>query len=228
MYIFITHNHGANKRLFILFMTKKYFVLGLPRTGTTSLCVSSLDIGLKTAHTAYTQHTLKTAEFIADTPVFNDFQKLYQHFPQAKFIYLERDHNVWIPSIRRLLIRMLPKLIVQGGGFNETLKRCYFDVFNGLDEKNINDDDYLIECYNRHKQRVVDFFESTNVEHVTINLSEIDSTPKFAQFMSVPKVSIPHVNKHGKVTAWNDIKHPLKVESTRIGKVDKDSILYDL
>ena len=29
------------------------------------------------------------------------------------------------------------------------------------------------------------------------------------------------MNMGGKVTAWNDIKHPLKVESTAKGRIDK-------
>ncbi|MBQ4836493.1 MULTISPECIES: sulfotransferase [Pseudoalteromonas] len=208
-------------------MNKKYFVLGLPRTGTTSLCVASLDIGLKTAHTAYTQHTLQTAEFIADTPVFNDYTQLHEKFPDAKYIYLEREHELWIPSIRRLLLRMLPKLANQSGGFNDTLKRCYFNVFPELSEEKIHCDEYLIECYNRHKKRVSTFFEDSRVGHISINLSDSLSCETFSQFMSAPMVNIPHLNKKGKVTAWNDIKHPLKIESTRIGKVDKDVSLYD-
>ncbi|KZN62015.1 hypothetical protein N473_20955 [Pseudoalteromonas luteoviolacea CPMOR-1] len=207
-------------------MNKKFFVLGLPRTGTTSLCIASLDIGLKTAHTAYTQSALNTAEFIADTPVFNDYIQLYQAFPSAKFVYLERELAQWVPSVRRLLQRMLPKLQKQGGGFNDTLKRCYFETFPGLNEHLINDDAYLIQCYNAHQKRVESFIEMNSVEYLKVNLSDANCNTRFAKFMSVPSVEIPHVNKRGKVTAWNDIKHPLKVESTRSGKVDKDSALY--
>jgi hypothetical protein len=36
---------------------------------------------------------------------------------------------------------------------------------------------------------------------------------------------MPKLNVNGKVTAWNDLKHPLKISSTRMGKVDKDTDL---
>nr|WP_230851841.1 sulfotransferase [Pseudoalteromonas luteoviolacea] len=190
------------------------------------MCIASLNIGLKTAHTAYTQNALITAEFIADTPIFNDYMKLYKAFPNAKLVYLERDLAQWVPSIRRLLQRMLPKLQKQGGGFNDTLKRCYFETFPNLNEHLLNDDGYLIECYNAHHKRFESFIEMNDVEYLKVNLSDPNSNTSFAKFMSVPSVEVPHVNKRGKVTAWNDIKHPLKVESTRNGKVDKDSSLY--
>ncbi|KZN54734.1 hypothetical protein N474_17645 [Pseudoalteromonas luteoviolacea CPMOR-2] len=207
-------------------MKNKYFVLGLPRTGTTSLCVASLGLGFKTAHTAYTQSAIKSAQLIADTPVFNDFEKLYQLFPNSRFIYLERELSLWVPSIQRLLTRMLPKLIEQGGGFNETLKRCYFNTFPNLNADNILDDTYLINCYNNHKLNVTSFINKTNADCLFVNLAHEDSGQKLAEFLNVSNIDIPHLNKMGKVTAWNEIRHPLKVESTRLGKVDKDSTLY--
>ncbi|OCQ23155.1 hypothetical protein A7985_04175 [Pseudoalteromonas luteoviolacea] len=208
-------------------MNEKYFVLGLPRTGTTSLCVASLDIGLKTAHTAYTQNTIKNAQLIADTPVFNDYEKLYQLFPNAQFIYLEREMSLWLPSIRRLLTRMLPNLIERGGGFNETLKRCFFSTFPELNADKIEDDDYLITCYYSHKVKVTEFLNKTGANNLFVNLANPESNKLLAEFMNVPQINIPHLNKKGKVTAWNEIRHPLKVESTRIGKVDKDALLYN-
>ena len=73
-------------------MTKhKFLVTGLPRTGTTSLCIAALGAGYKTAHTAYTRQALDCAEFIADTPVFADYEKLYALYPEAKIIQLTRD-----------------------------------------------------------------------------------------------------------------------------------------
>ncbi|KZN61774.1 sulfotransferase [Pseudoalteromonas luteoviolacea] len=209
-------------------MNEKYFVLGLPRTGTTSLCVASLKVGLKTAHTAYTQNAIKHAQLIADTPVFNDYDKLYQLFPNARFIYLEREMPLWLPSIRRLLIRMLPKLIDKRGGFNDTLKRCYFSTFPELDAEKIEDDSYLARCYYNHKARVTEFLSNSSSANLIINLSDPESSKRLANFMNVSNINIPHLNKKGKVTAWNEIRHPLKIESTRTGKVDKDSLLYSI
>jgi len=57
-------------------MSSKIFIIGLPRTGTTSICNSFLQLGYKTAHTAYTQQAIITADVIADTPVFSEYALL--------------------------------------------------------------------------------------------------------------------------------------------------------
>lgn len=57
-------------------ITNKVFIIGLPRTGTTSLCSFLLNKGLTVAHTAYCQQAFDSAQVIADTPIFHDFQQL--------------------------------------------------------------------------------------------------------------------------------------------------------
>jgi len=54
----------------------KIWIIGLPRTATTSVCVAMLDLGYKTAHTSYTKTCFKHAQVIADTPIFCDYQQL--------------------------------------------------------------------------------------------------------------------------------------------------------
>ena len=110
-------------------MKQKIFIIGLPRTGTTSVCNAFLHFGIPTAHTAYTTACFDNAVAIADTPIFNDFKVLDKYYPGAKFIYLERELTTWIPSIRQLLQRMHTNLIRTDGGFNIHLKRCYLNTF---------------------------------------------------------------------------------------------------
>ncbi|WP_164835569.1 sulfotransferase, partial [Pseudoalteromonas sp. TB51] len=43
----------------------KIFIIGLPRTGTTSVCHAFLEFGIATAHTAYTSHCFENATAIA-------------------------------------------------------------------------------------------------------------------------------------------------------------------
>jgi hypothetical protein len=80
----------------------KIFIIGLPRTGTTSVCAAMLTLGFRVAHTAYTVRAFDEAQVIADTPIFNDYQQLDQAYPKAKFIYLERSLKNWLPSIQQL------------------------------------------------------------------------------------------------------------------------------
>jgi hypothetical protein len=205
----------------------KIFIIGLPRTGTTSLCAACIELGLTTAHTAYTIESFNNAQVIADTPVFNDYALLYQKYPDAKFIYLERDLELWLPSISKLLTRMSGNLFSDKGGFNDTIKRCFLNTFSGLDAKHLDNFEFLTGCYEIHKTKAVSFFEDTQAQHLFLNVSNPNSFVKLCDFLAVNTATtkitdMPKLNVNGKVTAWNDLNHPLKVSSTRMGKVDKD------
>ena len=207
-------------------LKKKIFIIGLPRTATTSVCVAMLSLGFKTAHTAYTFEALEDAEVIADTPVFCDYQKLALQYPHAKFIYLTRESMLWLPSIRQLLSRMYVNLQRDDGGFNPTIKRCYNQVFSPLTLENINDDDFLLNCYQNHYNNALTFFSERKQDLLVIDVKADDSYKKLVTFLSLDeeqhrKGSFEPINIAGKVTAWNKIRHDLKVSSTRKGKIDK-------
>ena len=88
----------------------KLFIIGLPRTGTTSISVALLDYGFKVAHTAYTKRAFELADVISDAPCFCDYQELDKLFPNSKFVYLDRALTSWVPSVQMLLNKMLPEL----------------------------------------------------------------------------------------------------------------------
>lgn len=203
---------------------QKVFIIGLPRTATTSVCVATLSLGFKTAHTAYTQRAMDEAQIIADTPVFCDYQQLDKIYPNAKFVYLTRESDKWLPSIRQLLERMYTNLQRSDGGFNPILKRCYNEVFEPLTLDNIAKDSFLLECYQRHYQGALDYFSGREQDLLIIDVAHSDSFQLLADFLDVtdiePWQNFEHINIGGKVTAWKKIKHPLKVEATEKGKID--------
>ena len=203
----------------------KIFVLGLPRTGTTSICSTLLSLNYLVAHTAYTQQTFEQANAIADTPVFNDYRALYKHYPNSQFIYLTRESGKWIPSIKQLLLRMYHNVVRNDGGFNPIIKRCYTEIFSPFTLDNINDDDFLLSCYNKHKEQVTQFFAQENHPLLFINISKQGDYQKLLSFLNKSslgqnsaEVNFPLLNKGGKVTAWKDLKHPNKIESTKNGR----------
>lgn len=213
---------------------QKIFIIGLPRTATTSVCLAMLELGLKTAHTAYTHKTMAQAQVIADTPIFCDYQQLDKTYDNAKFIYLTRDLSLWLPSIKQLLQRMATNLLRTDGGFNPTIKRCYQQVFSPFTEKNINQDEFLTQCYQHHQQEILHYFKNREHDLLSIEVSDKNSYCALVEFLiknnfisstDTPKLSFEHasfehINRGGKVTAWNKIKHPLKIESTHKGRVD--------
>lgn len=202
-------------------MKEKIFVVGLPRTATTSVCIAALELGLKTAHTAYTNQCFEEAEFIADTPCFAYYQQLSQYYPNSRFVLLERNIEPWLMSIERLLARMAPKLFAQSGGFAPLLKSSYQKVFPGINANLVNDHGFLAECYAAHHSQVTQFFAHQSQRLLTIDVSAANSYEQFCSFLDKPVgQGFAHVNKQNKVMAWKHFSHPLKVASTRQGKVD--------
>ncbi len=207
----------------------KIFIIGLPRTATTSVCLAMLGLGFKTAHNAYTMHAFSEAQVIADTPVFCDYKTLDTHFPNSKFIYLTRDAQKWLPSIKQLLQRMIINLQRRDGGFNPYLKRCYNEIFSPLTADNIAQDDFLFSCYQRHQQGVLDYFQGRETDLLTLDVSEEQSYQQLLTFLGFTpeqgRISgFEKINIGGKVKAWQDINNALKIESTNKGRIDK--ILY--
>lgn len=202
----------------------KLFILGLPRTGTTSICSALLSLDYAVAHTAYTQTAFDQATAIADTPVFHDYQALHNYYPESQFIYLTRAADKWIPSIKQLLLRMYNNVIRDDGGFNPIIKRCYTEIFSPFTLENINNNDFLLACYNQHKTAVIQYFEQQSQPILLIDISEPESYQALLGFLNVrsnkatsPSL-FPTLNKGGKITAWKDLKHPLKIESTKNGR----------
>lgn len=188
-----------------------------------------LGLGFKTAHNAYTERAFSEAEVIADTPVFCDYQTLDKHFPNSKFIYLTRNKDNWLPSIKQLLQRMFVNLQRSDGGFNPHLKRCYNDIFSPLTADNIAQDDFLFECYQRHQQGVFDYFQERTEDLLTIDVSDEQSYQEMLAFLNIASEKgrdsgFEKINIGGKVKAWQDINNVLKIESTNKGRIDK--ILY--
>ena len=200
---------------------QKIFIIGLPRTGTTSICSMCIELGFNVAHTAYTQKTFEQAEVIADTPIFSDYQQLDEYYPNSKFIYLERDISLWLPSIRQLLQRMHHNITRDDGGFNTYLKRCYQEIFAPFTLENINDDNFLNDCYLKHKNNVLKHFISRGSDLLMLDISKEESLNQLQSFLGLTKTNgnFEKLNTGGKVTAWKDIKSPLKVESTHNGRI---------
>jgi hypothetical protein len=205
---------------------EKIFIIGLPRTSTTSVCAAMLDLGYRVAHTCYTQKTLDEATVIADTPVFCDFTLLAQEYPNAKFIYLTRDLTLWLPSIQQLLQRMYKNITRADGGFNPILKRCYQKIFSPYTIENITNEDFLIQCYLEHQRQVYAFFNDSPNDLLTLDVSEVGSYQQLLNFLALSvtehleNADFPLLNQGKKVTGWKQISHPLKIESTKNGKID--------
>src|ERR1700712_3574666 len=129
----------------------KIFIIGLPRTGTTSVSVALLDYGFKVAHTAYTKRAFELADVISDAPCFSDYEQLDKLFPNSKFVYLDRAVENWVPSIQMLLQKMLPELEPKTGYLNPVLKRSFNKTFALSTTSNPLEKEHLETCYRKHQ-----------------------------------------------------------------------------
>lgn len=195
---------------------KKIFIIGLPRTGTSSVCATLLDMGYKVAHCANTMRSIEAADVIGDTPAYCDYKKLDKKYPGSKFIYLDREIEKWLPSIKYLLHRMHPGLTASTDGFHPTVKRCYRNIFKQLDCATLFSDSHLTSCYTLHKHKVFKYFSDRKSDFLAIDISEDGSHRKMQSFLGVDctSESFPTLNSNGQIISWHMLQHKNKVPDT--------------
>ncbi|MGI2098760.1 sulfotransferase family protein [Shewanella glacialipiscicola] len=162
----------------------KVFIIGLPRTGTTSVSVALLEQGLKVAHMAFTKQAFMLADAISDVPCFSDYRQLDGLFPQAKFVYLERDLAKWVPSMQMLLGKILPHLEAKSGRFHPIMKRSFQHTFAIDKEANPADEAHLIDCYQRHQNEVFAYFHNRE-DFISLDISHAGSLSRLLQFLGL-------------------------------------------
>ncbi len=208
----------------------KLFIIGLPRTGTTSISIAMLDYNFNVAHTAYTKQAFELADVLSDSPCFSDYQELDKIYPDSKFVYLDRSLKDWIPSIQMLLKKMHTSLEPKKGAFNPVLKRSFNEAFDlyikedGAKSFALNesafDKDHLEDCYLRHKAQVMAYFSGRS-DLLTINLSHKESLSQLLTFIGISHdedVQFPHTNMGRRVADWREFKHPNKVNALSFGE----------
>lgn len=198
----------------------KVFIIGLPRTGTTSISVALLEHDLMVAHTAFTKHAFKLADVVSDAPCFSDYKELDEIFPNSKFVYLDRALDSWIPSIQMLLKKMENRLDPITGVFSPVLKRSFNEVFALTTTQDPHTTEHLENCYLTHKNEVHDYF-STRDNFISINLSQNDSLKQLLNFLGLKvkeNKQFPHLNIGKHVAGWKEHKHPNKVNANSAGE----------
>ena len=206
----------------------KLFIIGLPRTGTTSISVALLDYGFKVAHTGYTKRAFELADVISDAPCFSDYKELDKLFPKSKFVYLDRGLESWVSSIQMLLKKMLPELVPKSGYLNPVLKRSMSSIFSLPTVENPLDMKHLIGCYRAHQDAVFTYFAERD-NFLKIDISQEDSLTRLLNFLEIHTKDagkFPHLNTGKQVDNWKGYKHPNKINSLSAGKEHKKFFDY--
>jgi len=191
----------------------KVFIIGLPRTGTTSVCVAFLNLGYRVAHCALTERSLLTADVVGDTPAYADYRMLDERFPQSRFIYLDRKIESWLLSIKSLLANMIVGLTTPEGGFHPIVRRCYSQIFHPITAEYINSDAHLRACYECHRAAVFEYFHDRRDSFLAISLDDANSYSKLTGFLEIDGKgsAFPKMNTEGRIVSWREIQHPNKV-----------------
>lgn len=197
----------------------KLFIIGLPRTGTTSISVALLKYGFKVAHTAYTKRAFELADVISDAPCFADYQQLDALFPNSKFVYLDRALSSWVPSMQMLLHKMQPQLAPKSGYLHPVLKRCINQVFAPLTTQNPLASAHVEACYRIHQHAVINYFAARD-DFLSLDISQQGSLQTLLEFLGVNAEhgdEFPHLNRGKLVDNWKEYKHPNKINSLSAG-----------
>ena len=198
----------------------KLFIIGLPRTGTTSISVAMLEQGFNVAHTAFTKRAFELADVVSDAPCFSDYKELDLQFPGSKFVYLDRDLEQWIPSAQMLLKKMEARLDPKTGTFSPVLKRSFDEAFelNATEEPHTKA--HLEACYLKHNKEVFDYFSGRD-DFISLNLSHQGSLKSLLLFLEIETkehAEFPHLNIGRHVSGWREFKHPNKVNPNKAGE----------
>lgn len=196
----------------------KLFIIGLPRTGTTSISVALLE-HFKVSHTGYTKRAFELADVISDCPCFSDYQQLDALFPESKFVYLQRGLEQWLPSIQMLLNKMLPSLNSEAY-VNPILKRSFGQTFDLHEVQNPLEEIHLKSCYQRHEQGVIDYFNGRD-NILSIDINQPDSLSQLLNFLGLQHSGdkkFPHFNIGKLVDNWKYIKHINKINPNTAGR----------
>ena len=206
----------------------KLFIIGLPRTGTTSISAVLLDYGVKVAHTAYTKRAFELAHAISDAPCFSDYKELDLIFPGSKFVYLDRPLESWLPSVQRLLKKMHPQLTPKTGYLNTVLKRSFEQTFSLSKSLQPYSEQHLSACYKRHQKEVFAYFSGRD-DFLNIDIHYPDSLNRLREFLGISDDSLtgfPHLNIGKEVDAWKNLKHPNKINANIAGKEHRQFFSY--
>ena len=147
------------------------FNLGLPRTGTTSLHVAMLLLGVPAAHRPMGLskiffenkiEKLLDLPFLAysDLPIPNYYQEIHTFFPEAKFIMTVRNVESWLTSIENFYSTRPPA--ANGISGRDLLRIATFGMTKfhaGRFER----------IYRMHSESVRDYFINSKANYLELN-----------------------------------------------------------
>ena len=199
---------------------KKVFGIGLSRTGTTSLHVASLILGLSAVHYPreaasrwfrgdFSRETTDHFDVITDLPTPVYFQQLDTTHPGSRFILTIRSIDSWLESVEKFFAKSPPESA-------ETLLRDFIRIAcYGTTRFHRQ---RMMSVYMRHIELVQNYFRQRPSDLMIINISE-ETNPwdRLCAFleMPVPKMGFPHLRAPG-IGQLTSVRHDEKESKRRL------------
>jgi len=201
---------------------KKVFCIGRNKTGTTSIEQALKLFGYKMGDQASGELLMrdwakrdfkkiiklcKTADAFQDAPFSYDFtfQAMDEAFPESKFILTTRSSGEeWFESVIRFQTKIIAKNrlpTVQDlkefpyrykGWLWENSQRVY-----GINEETLYDKNIYINHYNKHNDRVLEYFRNRPNDLLVLNISDSSAMEKLCDFLGIKFTgqTMPHLNQ---------------------------------
>lgn len=170
----------------------KILMIGLPKTGLSSLCISMRVLGLKCIQLPRSVQEVESHDSAADLPIAANFELLDSHFPNSKFILSTRSKRQWLLSSRSHWSRYEP--LISG---DPLITRNVEKLYKTL---SFNEIQFSL-AYDEHEKRVKRYFQSRSQDLLIISVFEtLNPWLPLCDFLSLstPHVSFPHANR-GKI-----------------------------
>jgi len=185
-------------------MVTKYFVISLPRSGTSTISKMSEIVGYEWSHPPHVYYDQQIngwdKYFFSDTPIFNP--KVVEEICllekiEPKFIFIDREFkSIYESWVKCGLYRNYTHM------FNRDIKHLttsqIFDIntYNEAFDNNFLDENNYGEVFHNHKNTVIDLVKKYNKELLMYNFK--DGWKPFCDFLNVktPNKDIPWINKN--------------------------------
>jgi hypothetical protein len=186
-------------------MDTKYFVVSLPRTGTSSICKMAKMCGLNPSHAPHMSIKSKINgnefDFFSDTPVFcpTEIKRIINEHSKIKlkFIYINRNFEEIFDSwVRVKLYNNYTRMLASDyDNMKLTMKfdlDSYNDAFGGekMNEKNYKD------IFSKHKENVLSIIKNGGNDLLEYSFEK--GWEPFCNFIGVgkPQDELPFLNKN--------------------------------
>jgi hypothetical protein len=183
------------------FKDKKILVIGLSKTGTTSLHDALLLLGIESIHYPKFYHLsgdglrfnwhwrFERARAFSDIPVVAFLDELLNRYPDSYVIYTTREKDTWLKSCESHF---------EFSAINPTGEALRSKVYGSR----VFDSDLYSEKYDVHSNMVAERFRN-HPRFLELGLEDSDKWVVLSRFLDtpIPSVEYPHSNKRSKKLA---------------------------